>query len=102
MIGGRKTIAAVVLWLVFAFAVWNVIFDRILVLAGRRYVHDAALLFRTSHRYLRIDDVMRPAAGHAVRVASVSAGAIVVVALVAIGLAADRDARRRRRESSSD
>ena len=101
MTSRRKVIAAVVLWLAFAFAVWNVIFDRILVLAGRRYVYDAAGLFSTSHQYLRIDDVMRPAIAHALRVASASAGAIVVVAMVAIRLAADRDARRRRGESSS-
>ena len=31
------------LWLVLAAVVWNVIFDRVIVLAGRRYVYDAAL-----------------------------------------------------------
>ena len=59
---GRRpaVVTAVVLWLVFAFLVWNVIFDRLVVLAGRRYSHDATVLYRTTGRYLRIDDVMRP------------------------------------------
>jgi hypothetical protein len=95
MTGRRKVIAAVVLWLALAFAVWNVIFDRLLVLAGRRYVYDAALRFRTSHQYLRIDDVMRPAVGHAVRVASVSAAAVALGGLLLIRLAAAQDAKRR-------
>ncbi|MGC4082868.1 MAG: hypothetical protein QM736_12330 [Vicinamibacterales bacterium] len=92
----RRVAAAIVLWLVFAFLVWNVIFDRVLVLAGRRYSHDATVLYRTTGRYLAIDDVMRPAIAHGVRVASLSAGAIVVAALTLIRLAAARDARRQR------
>lgn len=87
---------AVVLWLVFAFLVWNVIFDRLIVLAGRRYSHDATVYFRATGKYLLIDDVMRPAIRNGVLVASLSAGAIAVVALVLIRLAAARDARIRR------
>ena len=41
MTARRAVVAAVVLWLVFAGVVWNVVFDRMVVLAGRRYVHDA-------------------------------------------------------------
>ena len=62
--------------MVFAFLVWNVIFDRILVLAGRRYSYDAAMAFRAGH-YLHIDDVMRPAIAHGVRVASLWAGGLL-------------------------
>lgn len=87
----RSVVVAVVLWMVFAFLVWNVIFDRIIVLAGRRYSHDATVLFRATGQYLRIDDVMRPAIAHGVRVASGVAGAIAVAAVVLIGLAAARD-----------
>jgi hypothetical protein len=90
----RQVIVAVVLWFVLAFVVWNVIFDRIIVLAGRRYSYDATVLYRTSGQFLRIDDVMRPAIRHGVRVASAAAGAIVLVAVVLIKLAASRDARR--------
>ncbi len=89
----RAVITAVVLWVVFAFLVWNVIFDRIIVLAGRSYSHDATVAFRAGHD-LRIDDVMRPAIAHGVRVASLWAGVVVVVGLVLIRVAAARDARR--------
>ena len=84
----RKIVVAVVLWLLFAAVVWNVIFDRLIVLAGRRYSHDAYVLYRSTGRYLLINDVMRPAMAHAVRIASVVAGAIAVVALIAIRFAA--------------
>ena len=84
----RKVVVAVVLWLVFASVVWNVIFDRLIVLAGRRYSHDAYVLYRSTGRYLLINDVMPPAVTHAVRVASSVAGTIAVVALVAIRFAA--------------
>jgi hypothetical protein len=40
----RPVRAAVTLWLVFAFTVWNVVFDRILVIEGREYVYAAAAL----------------------------------------------------------
>lgn len=94
MTARRRIITAVVLWVVLAFLVWNVIFDRIIVLAGRRYSYDATLAFRAGH-YLHIDDVMRPAISHGVRVASLWAGGIVVVGLVLIRLAVARDGRRR-------
>lgn len=84
----RKVVVAVALWLVFAVVVWNVIFDRLIVLAGRRYSHDAYVLYRSTGRYLLINDVMRPAIAHAVRVASGVAGTIAVVALIAIRFAA--------------
>ena len=88
---------AVVLWLVFAFVVWNVIFDRMLVLAGRRYSYDAFVLFHSTGHYLKIDDVMRPAVGRALRVASLTAAGIVVASMALIRVAARRD---RHREST--
>lgn len=94
MTARRRVITAVLLWVVLAFLVWNVIFDRIIVLAGRRYSYDATLAFRAGH-YLRIDDVMRPAITHGVRMASLWAGALLVAGLVLIGVAATRDAHRR-------
>ena len=98
----QSIIVAVVLWLVFAFVVWNVVFDRILVLAGRRYSHDAVTLYRSSGRYLRIDDVMRPAAARAARVASLAAGAIVTTGLALIAVAVRRDGRTIGRVAAGD
>lgn len=93
--GRRAVVTAVALWLVFAFLVWNVIFDRVVVLAGRRYSHDAVVLYRSSGQYLKIDDVMRPAVRRGVRLASAVAGGIVVVGLVLIRYAATREESRR-------
>jgi hypothetical protein len=75
--------AAVVLWIVFAIVVWNVVFDRILVVAGRQYVHAATLAARKSDTYLRIDDAMRPARARALRAATVAA--LVVLAAGVMG-----------------
>ena len=87
---------AAALWLVLAFVVWNVVFDRILVLAGRRYLHAAALAVRDQHSYLRIDDWMRPAIAHGVHVASLTAVAVAAFGLVAVVIASRLDKRRNR------
>lgn len=93
----QLTLLAVVLWLVLAFVVWNVVFDRLIVLAGRRYSHDAAVLFRSTGRYLLINDVMRPAVAHASRVATAVAAAIVAVAMILIRIASNRPSPASRR-----
>jgi hypothetical protein len=93
----RAVVAAVVLWLVFAGVVWNVVFDRMVVLAGRRYVHDAWDAYHRSGRYLLIDDVMRPAVAHAAATASIVGGAIAVIGGVLIWGAVGYERRRRSR-----
>jgi hypothetical protein len=85
---------AAVLWLVLAFVVWNVVFDRILVLAGRRYSYAAGMAVREGKNYLRIDDWMRPAIAHGMRVASVTALGIAVFGLIAVFVANRLDKRR--------
>jgi hypothetical protein len=95
----RQIRIAVWLWILFAFAVWNVIFDRILVLAGRRYVWAATLAAQQGGPYLRIDDWMRPAIAHGVRVASLVSGAILLASMAAI-YAAWRGSRAAAREES--
>jgi len=91
----RPVRLAVVLWLLFAFAVWNVIFDRTLVLAGRRYVWAATVAAQQGGPFLRIDDWMRPAIAHGVRTASLTALAIAAFGLVAVAIASKLDQRRR-------
>ena len=81
---------AVTLWIVFAVVVWNVVFDRVLVVAGREYVRCATAAANGSGTYARIDDVMRPAVPRALGAASAAAGVIVLVGLVAVRLAARR------------
>ncbi len=86
----QRTVLAVVLWLVLAGVVWNVVFDRLVVIAGRQYSHDAAVVFRSTGRYLLINEMMPAAVSHAARVASLVAGAIAAVALLLIGVASRR------------
>lgn len=91
----RSAPVALALWIALAVVVWNVVFDRVLVLAGRRYAYAAARAARVPEAYLRVDDWMRPAAARGVRLASVAAGLVLAVGLVAVPLAArsKRDSR---------
>jgi hypothetical protein len=91
----RQSRLAVALWCVLAFLVWNVVFDRVLVLAGRRYVHAATVAAGDGAPYLLMHDWMRTARRDGVRLASLSAAAVLVVALVAVPLARRRDERHR-------
>jgi len=90
----RSRRVAVALWLVLAIAVWNVVFDRILVLAGRRYAFAAVTAVQNGHDYVRIDDWMRPATVHGVRVASLVALTIALVGLIAVAIASRVDRKR--------
>ena len=81
---------AISLWAVWAFCVWNVVFDRVLVLAGRRYSF-AAYNAARSNTFLRIDDWMRPAAARGFWDASAAA-----LFVLAIGVGGVILARRRR------
>jgi hypothetical protein len=81
---------AVALWIVWAVIVWNVVFDRVLVEAGREYVRRALAAADGFGPYARIDDWMRPALPVALGAASAAAGVIVIVGLVAVRLAARR------------
>ena len=94
----RPVRLAVVLWLLFAFAVWNVIFDRTLVLAGRRYVWAAAIAAQQGGPFLQIDDWMRPAVARGIRVATAVSGAVVVLSMAAIYVAQRRDRAASREE----
>jgi hypothetical protein len=90
MVHTRSVKLAAVLWLVLAFLVWNVVFDRMLVLAGRRYSHAAAVAARQGEPYLTIDDWMRPAIHQAVIAASGSAALVGAIGLMGLTLAARR------------
>jgi ABC-type Fe3+ transport system permease subunit len=81
---------ALVLWLVWAIVVWNVVFDRVLVNAGRDYVRTAMAAANGPGPYARIDDRMLPALTQALMAASASAVVIVLVGLLAIRLAMRR------------
>ena len=84
-----------ILWVVLAFAVWNVVFDRVLVLAGREYVYAASLAARDGV-YLFAKDWMASAVARGFWLAS--AGAAIILAT---GLALVAVAGRRHKESQS-
>jgi hypothetical protein len=79
------------LWVVWAFVVWNLVFDRVIIEAGRDYIRLAAAASEKGGPYAKIEDTMRPARARALRLATASAGVILVVGFVAI-----RRAKRRR------
>jgi hypothetical protein len=79
---------AVALWIVWAVVVWNVVFDRVLIEAGRAYVRTAMAAAAGSGPYARIDDAMRPAVPRALALASVAAGVILAVGFLAFRRAA--------------
>ena len=97
MTARQKTRLAVALWLVLAVVVWNVIFDRIRVLADRRYVYDATMAVTRGQPFLLINSVHPQAVQRGVRLASWAAGAIAVFGLVSVTVAARIDERRRAR-----
>ena len=78
------------LWVDWAFVVWNVVFDRVIIEAGREYVRLAAAASQGGGPYARIEDTMRPARARALWLASSSAAVILVVGFVALRRASRR------------
>lgn len=83
MPGVDKRRVAAILWLVLAVVVWNVVFDRVIVEAGRAYVRAADAAFRGGS-YARIEDWMRPARSRAFWWATGSAAAILIAGIAAV------------------
>jgi hypothetical protein len=81
---------AMALWIAWAAVVWNVVFDRVIVVAGRQYVAAATQAARAGGPYLRSDDWMRPATVTGLWAASLAGGAILAVGIVAVRVAARR------------
>jgi hypothetical protein len=71
------------LWIAWAVIVWNVVFDHIIVVAGRQYLYATAQAANLNN-HLRMDDWMRPAVSRGLLTATAVAGAILAVGLVAV------------------
>jgi hypothetical protein len=78
---------ALALWIVWAILVWNVVFDHVIVVAGREYIAAATrAAFSTTlpHRYENMDVWMRPAVTRGLWAASLSAAAILLSGIVLV------------------
>jgi hypothetical protein len=79
------------LWIAWAVVVWNVVFDRVIVVAGRRYVVAAELAARTAdpmaRAFVSADDWMRPAVSRGLWIATASASVILLVGLLSVRFA---------------
>ena len=71
------------LWIVWAILVWNVVFDHVIVVAGREYLA-AAFVAANSGAYARMDDWMRPAITRGLWIATGSSALILLVGFIAI------------------
>jgi ABC-type dipeptide/oligopeptide/nickel transport system permease subunit len=67
---------ALALWIAWAVLVWNVVFDQVIVLAGREYIQ--AALAAGAGPFANMDDWLRPAVAHGLWLASGAAGAILL------------------------
>ena len=83
------------LWIAWAIVVWNVVFDRVIVVAGRKYVAAAALAAAAdpSARPLNMDDWMEPAVRRGFWMATAAAGAILVTGFAAVSVGTRRHQR---------
>lgn len=91
----RQGQLAYVLWLLLAVVVWNVVFDRVLVLAGRRYSYTAANAFAARQPPVLIAPWMTAARADAARLATEIAVPIALAGLAAVTLALRRGERSR-------
>ena|SRR5215210_5315933 len=81
-----------VLWATWAVVVWNVVFDHVIVVAGRDYIAAASVAAGNAANphphYVVMDDWMRPAVTRGLWLATAAAGAILIVGLALINVAA--------------
>ena len=83
----RSVRIAAALWVAWAIVVWNVVFDQVIVLAGRRYIVAAIGRAQGAGPYARIDDWMHPAVTRGVWLATAAAAAILLIGFVSVRLA---------------
>ena len=88
---GRLPRVAVALWIAWAILLWNVVFDHVIVVAGRAYIRSAGTAVARGLPYVRMDDFMRPAVTRGLWVASASAALVLAVGLASVAIAAAGD-----------
>jgi len=86
----RRARIALALWITWALVAWNVVFDHVIEVAARRYLHAAGLAAQAGGPYARIDAWMRPAVATGLWIASLSAATILIIGIAGVRLAAAR------------
>jgi hypothetical protein len=80
---GRARRIAQALWIAWAIVVWNVVFDHVIVVAGREYLTAAIAAAHGTGPYARMDDWMRPAIARGLGIATAASGLILLVGFAA-------------------
>ena len=70
----RAARVARALWIVWAVLVWNVVFDHVIVVAGRSYIAAARRAAVTAGSFANMDDWMGPAVSRGFWIATAAAG----------------------------
>ena len=82
------------LWIVWAILLWNVVFDRVIVVAGREYIAAAGrLAVNPAGPFANMDDWMRPAVTRGLWIATAVGGAVLLIGLTAVNRVGRRAAR---------
>jgi hypothetical protein len=88
----RAARLARLLWIAWAVIVWNVVFDHVIVSAGRQYIVAAERAVRgtasVAPHFEKMDDWMRPAVTRALWTATAAAVGILAIGLSTIHMAA--------------
>jgi len=82
------------LWIAWAFIVWNVVFDHVIVVAGREYIAAAIRAAAVpAGTFANMDEWMRPAVTRGLWVATAASAAVLVPGLIAVARAGRRCGR---------
>jgi len=73
-----------VLWIAWAVVVWNVVFDHVIVRAGRDYVAAAGRANASHAARPNMDAFMRPAVTRGLWVATASGGVVLITGLASV------------------
>jgi hypothetical protein len=73
---------AVALWIAWAVIVWNVVFDHVIVVAGREFIAAAAQAAHGGGPYARMDDWMRPAVPRAFWTATAASAVLLLILVI--------------------